>query len=155
LADEFISLHAMAARRRGFAFEKFLTRVFNAWRLEARDGFRNTGEQIDGSFVHRGTVYLLEAKWEDSPIGATTLHGFQGKVGERLEGTKGLFISYSGFSADGLEAFTARKVILMDGSDLYQALMRGIPLPDVIDAKVRYAAERKDAFARVMDLFPA
>ena len=153
LADEFIRLHSMAPRPRGFAFEKFLTKVFNAWRLEARSGFRNTGEQIDGSFVHRGTVYLLEAKWEDAPIGATTLHGFQGKVAERLEGTRGIFISYGGFSADGLEAFTARKVILMDGSDLYLGLVHGIPLPDIIDLKVRYAVERKVAFARVAELF--
>lgn len=154
LADEFISLHSMAARPRGFVFEKFLTKVFDAWGLEARDSFRNTGEQIDGSIVHRGTVYLLEAKWEESPIGARPLQAFQGMVGERLEGTRGIFISYRGFSPDGLKAFTARKVILMEGADLYHALVRGISLLDVIDAKVRYAAERRDAFARVIDLFP-
>ncbi|RVH87325.1 hypothetical protein CN074_19445 [Sinorhizobium medicae] len=32
------------------------------WGLDSRAAFRTIGEQIDGSFQHDGTTYLLEAK---------------------------------------------------------------------------------------------
>jgi Restriction endonuclease len=154
LVDAFYSLYSIPPQKRGFAFERFLMDVFNAWHLDARGSFRNTGEQIDGSFWYDGNPYLLEAKWHRDLTGATTLHGFEGKVRERHDWTRGLFVSYAGFSPEGLQAFTARRVILMDGCDLYQMLMRGLPLGRVIDAKWRHAAERKEAFARVVELFP-
>ena len=131
-----------------------MTRLFDAWRLDARDSFRNIGEQIDGSFWRNGNIYLLEAKWHNDPVGAAVLHAFQGKVCERQDWTRGLFVSYMGFSPEGLQAFTARRVILMDGYDIQCALMRRLPLGDIIDVKVRHAAERRQAFARVPDLFP-
>jgi hypothetical protein len=154
LVDAFDALYNMPPQKRGFAFERFLTDVFNAWHLDARVSFRNPGEQIDGSFWYDGNAYLLEAKWHIDLIGATTLHGFEGKLRERHDFARGLFVSYSGFSPEGLQAFTARRVILMDGFDLYQMLMRDLPLGRVIDAKWRRAAERKEAFARVVELFP-
>jgi hypothetical protein len=63
LRDAFVALHPLAPQPRGVAFEKFLSKFFDAWGLEARGSFKNRGEQIDGSFVHAGTTYLLEAKW--------------------------------------------------------------------------------------------
>jgi len=154
LEEQFLSLHGLAAQARGYAFEGFLTAYFGAWGMQARGGFRVDGEQIDGSFQHDGATYLVEAKWHSEPTGAATLHAFQGKVEERPNWTRGLFVSYEGFTNPGLRAFTARRIILMDGMDIYDALHRSIPLPNIIMEKARHASEYKNAFERVRTLFP-
>ena len=51
LHDELNALRSKPAQQRGYAFEGFLKRAFDAAGLEARDPFRNVGEQIDGSFI--------------------------------------------------------------------------------------------------------
>lgn len=152
--DEFIALHSLGPQARGYAFEKFLTRYFNLWGLEARGGFRNTGEQIDGSFLHEGSPFLLEAKWQNEPTNASVLHSFQGKCSERPDWSRGLFISYSGYSRDAFAAFTPRRIVLVDGTDIYVALSRAISLGTLITEKMRHATDRKTAFVTLQELFP-
>jgi hypothetical protein len=140
---------------RGYEFEKFLKRLFDFHKLAAREPFRLRGEQIDGSFLLASEVYLVEAKWQAAPVGVGELHAFHGKVEQKAAWTRGLFVSHSGFSEDGLNAFgRGRKVICMDGLDLYDALDRGIPIDHVLEQKVRKAAETGLAFVRVRDLYP-
>ncbi|MEO9611548.1 MAG: restriction endonuclease [Nitratireductor sp.] len=156
LESEFLALHAMSdePHARGYHFERLLTALFNAWHMDARGGFRLTGEQIDGSFQHGGTTYLLEAKWHRAKTDAEKLHAFQGKLSERLEGTRGLFVSFEGFTDGALEAFTARRIILADGMDIFDALKRRLSVLDIITAKARHASEYRNPFARVRVLFP-
>tara|TARA_R110000868_G_C10811481_1_gene757887 strand:- start:189 stop:1061 length:873 start_codon:yes stop_codon:yes gene_type:complete len=153
LQDEFLRLYEMEAQQRGYAFEKFLSRFFNAWGLDARDGFRNTGEQIDGSFILGDDIYLLEAKWHSTKTDASALHAFQGKLSERVNWARGLFVSYEGFSEPSCSAFTSRQVILMDGTDILDTLSR-LHLDEVLRAKVRHVVERKAPLARTTVLFP-
>jgi restriction endonuclease Mrr len=69
--------------------------------------------------------------------GAADLHAFHGKVEEKAAWTRGLFISQSGFTDDGLHAFgRGKRVVCMDGLDLYE----------------RRAAETGRPFIRVRDL---
>lgn len=156
LEHRFFALHEMSdePQARGRHFETLLTDLFNAWGMNARGGFTVVGEQIDGSFQLEGDVYLLEAKWHRAKTDANTLHGFQGKVSERPEWTRGLFVSFAGFTEVGLQAFTARKIILVDGMDIYEALARRLSFPDIIRAKIRHASEYRNPFERVRSLFP-
>lgn len=156
LEGEFMAMHAMEDSRqaRGYAFERFLKRWFDAWGLDARGSFKLVGEQIDGSFEHRGSVYLIEAKWTNSRTDAAALRSFQEKAGDGFEGTRGLFVSYAGFTEDGLKAFNAKRVILMDGMDVYEALRRRISLDDVIAAKFRRGTEERRPWIQVRELFP-
>jgi len=156
LEELFLTLHEMSdePHARGRHFETLLTDLFNAWGMDARGGFTVVGEQIDGSFQLGGDTYLLEAKWHRAKTDATTLHGFQGKVSERPEWTRGLFVSFAGFTEVGLQAFTARRIILADGMDIYDALARRLSIPDIITAKVRHASEYRNPFERVRTLFP-
>lgn len=156
LTDRFYELHGMSdePHARGRHFEMLLADLFNAWGMQARGSFSLVGEQIDGSFQVAGDTYLLEAKWHRDKIGAEVLRGFQGKVTERPEWTRGLFVSYSGFTEVGLQAFTAKRIILADGMDILDALTRRISVADIVAAKVRYAAEFQKPYAPVRDLFP-
>jgi hypothetical protein len=153
--EALMSLTNRPPQERGFAFEKFLQKTFDAFGLEAEKPFRLTGEQIDGSFHLDGATYLLEAKWQNDRTGAGDLHAFHGKVDTRAAWARGLFVSYSGFTEEGLIAFgRARKVICMDGFDLSEMLRRKLALPDVLHRKVRKAVEYGVVLARVSDLFP-
>lgn len=155
LRSELIGLSQLKPQPRGFAFEKFLKQLFDAYGLEAREPFRLRGEQIDGSFQLSNDTYLVEAKWQSAPSGVIDLHAFQGKIERKAAWTRGLFISNSGFTEDGLVAFgRGKRVICMDGYDLYEALDREIPINHVLDRKARRAAETGVPFARVRDLFP-
>ncbi|MBR1130765.1 restriction endonuclease [Bradyrhizobium iriomotense] len=155
LSTDLMAMSSMAPQARGYEFEKFLKGYFDLFHLQARDAFRLRGEQIDGSFVLDQQTYLLEAKWQNAPTGAADLHTFHGKVEQKAEWSRGLFVSYSGFTPEGLDAFGRRKrIICMDGHDIYEALSREIPLNHVLSAKVRKAAETGAAFHHVRDLFP-
>jgi hypothetical protein len=155
LRDKLISITRLAPQPRGYAYEKFWQELFDANGLQARSSFRLTGEQIDGSFVLDGETYLLEAKWRGLRTTGTDLHAFQGKLEQKAHWTRGLFVSDSGFSEDGLTAFGGgKRIVCMDGLDLHDMLDRGISFHDVMTRKVRRAAESGLAFVRVRDLFP-
>ena len=123
-----IALGAMMAQPRGFAFEKYLKHLFDAFGLEARSAFRLVGEQIDGSFLLSDETYLLEAKWQNEQTGIGDLHAFHGKVEQKAAWARGLFVSYIGFSDHGLQAFgRGKRVICLDGADLSEAFSRELP----------------------------
>lgn len=154
LKTEVVRITGLAAQQRGYAFETFLKNLFNAYGLQAREAYRNRGEQIDGSFVMSGAVYLLEAKWQNAATGVADLHAFEGKLRNKAEWARGLFLSHSGFTEEGLVAFgTAKRTICMNGLDLYEMLDREIPFNEVLERKVRRAAESGAPFVSVRDLF--
>lgn len=157
LEHDFLAMREMdeAPQQRGYAFERFLKRWCDVWGLAANAAFSTVGEQIDGSFQHDSNTYLVEAKWHLRPVGAGMLHSFQGKLLERPDWTRGLYVSNGGFSDVSSAAFTARRMIMMDGADIYHALNRRLDLGEVIRRKVRHHSERRQPFARVTDLFPA
>ncbi|KAF0810990.1 hypothetical protein A167_00022 [Alcanivorax sp. S71-1-4] len=155
IKTELLRISSLSPQARGFAFEGFLKSLFDAFGLAAQDPFRLRGEQIDGSFQLGSDTYLLEAKWHGKPTGVADLHTFHGKIEQKAAWTRGLFVSNSGFSEDGLIAFgRGKRVICMDGLDLYEMLDRKIPLNQVLERKVRRAAETGMPFLRVRDLFP-
>lgn len=155
LRNDLIGFVQLTPQARGYAFETLLRDLFNVFGLEAREPFRLKGEQIDGSFLLQGETYLVEAKWQDAPTGVADLHTFHGKLEQKAAWTRGLFVSNSGFTEDGLIAFgRGKRVICMDGLDLFETLSRELPLNHVLERKVRRAAETGLPFARVRDLFP-
>ena len=155
LRNDLIGFAQLAPQARGYAFETLLRDLFNVFGLEAREPFRLKGEQIDGSFVLQGETYLIEAKWQAAQTGVADLHTFHGKLEQKAAWTRGLFVSNSGFTEDGLVAFgRGKRVVCMDGLDLFDTLSRELPLNHVLESKVRRAAETGLPFARVRDLFP-
>jgi len=100
-------------------------------------------------------VYLLEAKWQGPRIGFADLMTFSGKVSGKAAWSRGLFVSNTGFSDEGLEAFSrgrATNLICFDGLDLYEVVSNRAPLAAVVEEKVRRAAETNRAFVPVRDL---
>lgn len=154
LKSQLLTLNNLAPQPRGYAFEQFLVRLFKAYGLEPHNPFRLMGEQIDGSFKLEGEIYLVEAKWHEARTPAADLHIFQAKIQQKASWTRGLFISNSGFTEEGLFAFGRTKsIICMDGIDVWDMLDQKIPLPAVLERKVRRAAEYGDVYCSVRQLF--
>jgi len=100
-------------------------------------------------------TYLVEAKWQNEQCGAEPLHAFHGKLEQKAAWARGVFISYAGFTADGLHAFgRAKRVVCANGLDLHEALKREITLVHLFESKVRWAAETGEPFVSVGTLFP-
>jgi hypothetical protein len=155
LIDRLIGLGKLKPQDRGLQFEGFLTDLFAAYELAPRGAFRLTGEQIDGSFRLNSETYLVEAKWHGPQIGFADLMTFSGKVSGKAAWARGLFVSNSGFTIDGLEAFSRGRqtnLICMDGLDLYEMLARRVSLTAVLEAKARRAAETNRACVPVREL---
>jgi restriction endonuclease Mrr len=155
LSSRLLGLFEHAPQRRGYEYERFLTELFAAYGLMPRTPFKLTGEQIDGSFKLHGETYLVEAKWQAGRTGQADLLTFSGKVSGKATWARGLFISNSGFSEDGLKAFgTGRRtnIICADGLDLHQVVHNRLSLIDVLDEKLRRAAETNQAFVPVRNL---
>lgn len=154
LISRLLALTDLPPAKRGYEFERFLKVLFDAYHLSAHASFRLVGEQIDGSFAMHNETYLLEAKWHNAPVGAADLHTFEGKLGEKASWSRGLFVSNSGFSLEGLQAFgRGKRLICMDGFDLSEMLRLRLSIVEVLEAKVRKAAETGSPFASVRDLF--
>lgn len=155
LLNDLLNLQNLAPQQRGYAFEKFLTTLFNTFGMQARSPFRLVGEQIDGSIEFEGNTYLIEAKWQNALVGNTELLALHSRVGGKATWSRGIFISYSGFSQEGLEAFSRGRptnLIAVTGQDLYFILEGGMPLDKMIHLKTRLAAEEGRAYAPVQEL---
>lgn len=129
---------------RGYQFERYLNRLFKDCLLEPRESFRIKGEQIDGSFVLKNAIYLLEAKWTNRKTEKSDLVVFNEKVSSKSGFTRGLFISFAGYSSDALETFCNGRevnIVLMTVQELAVALTSKMDISEVIWKKVRALAE--------------
>lgn len=155
LNQNFMQLMTLPPKPRGFAFEKFLQGLFMFFGLAPHSSFRLVGEQIDGSLQLDGNTYLIEAKWQNEQVGNADLLSFQGKVEAKSAWARGLIVSYSGFSKEGLIAFArgrATNIIAMDGQDLYFILEGKMSLTDAIKLKSRRAVETGQILVNVQEL---
>ncbi len=129
---------------RGFAFEKYLRDLFEIYGLGPRGSFKLIGEQIDGSFILHNEIYLLEAKWTIKKIDKADLVIFNEKVSSKSGFTRGLYISFAGYTDEALATFSSGRtvnIVLMTVQELAIALTRQFDLTDVLWRKVRALAE--------------
>lgn len=154
LGKQLIDLSRLPPQKRGYEFEHFLKELFDAYGLSARASFRQVGEQIDGSFILNNETYLLEAKWQNTPTGASDLHTFEGKLSQKASWSRGVFISNSGFTPDGLTAFgKGKRIICMDGLDLSEMIRLKLSIIEVLEAKIRSATETGQPYIPIRELF--
>ena len=155
LRDQYLSLLVANHQDRGYILEKILKELFDLFDLDPRASFRVIGEQIDGAFTFDSTDYLFEGKWQADPIGAAALDSLDGKLNRKLDNALGLFLAISGFSKDGIAAYTSsgrKLLLLMDGADLMAIVEDRIKLPDLLLRKRRHASQTGNVFFPVADI---
>lgn len=114
------------------------------------------GEQIDGSFCLDNEIYLVEAKWHKEPISKGILVEFHGKVDDKSQFTRGIFISLSGISEEAKITFArGRRVncFILDGFDITIILEGQVPLDTLLRAKLRKLAEEGAFYIPASQLF--
>lgn len=152
LRNQLSDLEKLEPQERGFAFERFLNELFICYDLNPRSSFKLIGEQIDGSFQIGTDIYLVEAKWQGKQIDQSDLLVFREKVESKSTWGRGIFISYNGFTREGLEAFSkgrATNIIGMDSQDIFFVLSGEMSLTQAINIKARRAAETGEFFQSV------
>ena len=140
--------------KRGFALEPLINKLFSLNEVEYHKSFRTVTEQIDGYFKFDKFDYLVETKWEKAPIDKGPLDEFQNEVVRRIESTRGLFISMSGFNPNHISLFEGAnpRIILMDGEDLTLILEGRFQLIDALNLKIMHAVKKGKIFYRLRDL---
>lgn len=155
LRQRFLTLFAeQDEKKRGFAFEPFLTDFFSLHGLDPKGSFRIVGEQIDGSFEWQSSTFLVEARWRAKPANAADLLVLRGKA-EKSDWTRGLFISINGFSdlaSPTLQIGRKANLIAMSGHDLILILERHWTLHDALRAKLRHTGETAEAYKPLTEL---
>lgn len=149
------ALHQLSPQQRGYGFETWLNELFEAFYLAPKGAFRLRGEQIDGSFQLNSETYLVEAKWQSAKTGNADLHGFQGKIEQKASWARGVFISWSGFTKDGLEAWgKGKRVVCVSGYDLVLMLKNNLSFRVLMEEKIRRAAETGSLYVKIDEIFP-
>lgn len=131
---------------RGYGLEEILNDLFRLFELNPHGAFRRTGEQIDGSFVHYGVHFLIEAKWQKKPVNLADLRDLNAAVKTSLDNTLGLFVSINGFSDEALQGYVLGerpRIVCMDGSDLMMVLEAKIDLSDLLSRKRDIAVDKR------------
>lgn len=137
------------AQARGYAFEEFLTELFDFEGLAPRGSFKNKGEQIDGSFEFRSRVNLLEAKWTTDRCAGAEFGAFIYKIQGKTLDTRGLFVAINGYSREALEGLSKKgplSFVCIDGSHLYRAVQQGFSMTKVLQIVWRTADEHGVAY---------
>lgn len=153
--NELKSMANMTPQQRGYRFESWLNELFAAFRLIPNAGFRIVGEQIDGSFLLHNETYLVEAKWHNQKTAAPDLHVFQSKLEQKATWARGVFISWNGFSSEAFDAWGKNKsIVCITGYDLYYMLTNNISFVELLEKKIRHAAERGEYYISIDNLYP-
>jgi len=155
ILKEFLALNELEPIPRGFAFEKFLYNLFLYSEMDPKASIRTIGEQIDGSFYFQNETYLLEAKWQSKQTNQADLLVLRGKIEGKATWSRGVFISYSGYTEEALIAFSKGKstnMIGLSGQDLYLILERKLDFKDILYRKVRNSAETGEFYTPVLKL---
>jgi hypothetical protein len=154
LHDTFLQMSKWEApeqrQQRGYALQNLLYELFEISDLRPKGSFRIHGEQIDGAFVLDSDDYLVEARWREKPADEADLLVLHGKIEGKLECTRGVFLSLSGYSREAIQAFTTGKrprMVLMDGCDLACVLEGHIHLANLLREKIHVAARTGQVYA--------
>ncbi len=145
LREEFFELQKEPSpQKAGLLFEKILNRLFTINGLAPRGPFRAVGEQIDGSFDLDHETYLVEAKWEKTPVSEGPLLIFRGKIEGKSAYTRGVFISLNGITGEARQAIAIGKqptFFVIDGYDLAMILGDEVSLMEFLRQRRRILAE--------------
>ena len=146
-----------AVQARGFALERLLADLFAVSELSYRPSYRTDREQFDGAFEYKSFTYLVEARWRAGPPTAGDLATFKSKVDGKLDSTRGVFLSMTGFDTDVVDYFTGmargtrNNLLLVDGTDLALIVAGQVPLFDALDHKITAASQEGRWWAPLRD----
>jgi restriction system protein len=145
--------------RRGKRLEGVLNSLFAFAGILVREAFTLKGdegqgivEQIDGVVEIDGSLYLVEMKWWDKPIGRQEIAPHFVSVYGRGD-MGGIFISYSGFSLPAIEdakvGLTQKVFVLTELQEITQIIDREADLKAFFKEKINRAKLDRNPFYKL------
>lgn len=128
--------------------------MLRCWGIDAQVSIRAAGE-IDVAFAIGIQRYVLEAKWERSKADTGDLAKLQRRVGQRFQGTVGLFVAMAGYSPDALNEVDrgGRLEVLLLDRQHFEAMLSGFAPPHELLKLIHdRAAFRGEAFTPLLTL---
>lgn len=151
--EAFIGLCAEPdVQQRGYKLEEFLDDFLAFESMAPRGSFKNTGEQIDGSFSAAGKTWLLEAKWVTAAVAGAEFGAFTYKIEGKTADTRGAFISINGFSREAIRGLNGKgtlRFVCLDGAHLLRATEVGWTFEKLLNIVWRHAGETGEAYLPV------
>jgi len=131
------------AQTRGYAFEKYLVKLFSEFDLTPRSSFKIKGEQIDGSLLFNNELYIIEAKWQSKEIDVDEFRIFSDKIELKSGFTRGIFISFSNFKPNVFVRYNNNKsrFFIITVQELFVMFEREIDFNNVLMFKLRALTE--------------
>ncbi len=123
-------LDGYTPQSRGRRFNEVIAAMLRCWGIDAQVSVRSAGE-IDVAFAIGGQRYVLEAKWEQSKADTGDVAKLQRRVGQRFQGTVGLFVAMAGYSPDALDEVDrgGRLEVLLLDRQHFEAMLSGLVPP--------------------------
>lgn len=148
-------LEGITPQQRGQRFNEFIAELLRCWGLERVEAnVRSVGE-IDVTFSVDGTRFILEAKWEHSPIDFGPIAKLSRRITQRLAGTRGVFLSMSGYTADAVSDMPQGQqpdMLLLDRTHLEAMLSGLLSPPDLFTELVDRASYRGEVQVPLTEL---
>ena len=155
-AHEFENLkHSIdiSPQQRGHELERLLEKLFIAEGWRCQRNVKRPGEETDLVINLEREYYLVEAKWQQSPIEPNSLRDFRGKVSARV-GARGIFVSMSGFTDEACKDAICRlesSLILLFGHKDVDAMMSGeVGFNVLLNAKFDAAMSKRQILVDVI-----
>jgi hypothetical protein len=147
-------LEGRSPQSRGQRLNGLIADLLRCWEINAAENVHGSGE-IDVAFTLDDTRFILEAKWEREPINIDPIAKLQKRVRQRLAGTRGIFLSMSGYTAPALNEVKEGErleVLLLDAQHFEAALSGLVPPQELFLALLDRASFRGDAYSSLRDL---
>ncbi len=140
---------------RGARLNELVAEMLRLWGIDARSSTITPAGEIDVSFTLDGQRYIAEAKWERSKTDVAPLAKLRLRLGQRMRGTTGVFISMAGYTPDAiadLRTSGEHSVLLLDRSHL-EAMISGLVPPDeLLNLALDHASFRGEAHVALLEL---
>jgi restriction system protein len=160
LRIEMNSLFSMSdPQKRGKRLESVLNRMFQLSGLLIREAFCLSGdagegvyEQIDGVVEVDGSIYLVEMKWHNHPLGRADVAEHLIRIFSRGN-ARGILISATGYTEPAIavckESLSKATVVLCTLEEIVMLLERRAQLADWLRTKIQAAIVDRNPFVRV------
>jgi hypothetical protein len=158
LIDEYGHLNSLQGhtpQTRGQRLNGFIAELLQCWGINAKANVRGAGE-IDVGFDLDGRHYVVEAKWEASPVATGPIAKLQKRLRQRLGGTIGVLVSMSGYTTEAirdLKEGEQLQALLLSREHLEAMLSGFVPPAELISRLVARASFLGDGFVPLKNLF--
>ena len=146
------SIISVDRQKAGYSLEDILEKLFSIFNLDYRKSYKTVTQQIDGSFKFEGFNYLVEAKWRTDQPSEGEIGEFKRKVDTKLDSTRGIFVSISGFRDEVVKCFDGQgsNILFFSGEDITHILEGRMDLDEIIRIKIDKAAQEGKVYFPVL-----